>query len=97
MADHRCPRCGDSLTDYTEDDLVYLTGDERPYCSGECVVATWRAAQKEPTVGPRCGNNPNFRLSPGDRKAVDEFRAYLKRRRAGGPPERYPFSDEAPS
>ncbi|MFF4364359.1 hypothetical protein [Streptomyces sp. NPDC001604] len=40
--------------------------------------------------GPPCGNNPNFKLSPGDQQAVDEFRAYLKRRRAGGPPERYP-------
>ncbi|MFE2297956.1 hypothetical protein ACFXAW_07145 [Streptomyces sp. NPDC059445] len=49
------------------------------------------------TVGPRCGNNPNFRLSPGDQQAVDEFRAYLARRRAGGPVERYPFSDGAPS
>ena len=34
----------------------------------------------EPTVGPRCGNNPNVCLAPGDQQAVDEFRAYLERR-----------------
>ena len=45
------------------------------------------------TVGPRCGNNPNVRLSPGDQQTVDEFKAYLVRRRAGGSPERNPFSD----
>jgi hypothetical protein len=43
-------------------------------------------------VGPRCGNNPNVRLTPGDRQAVEEFRAYLARRAAGGPPEPNPFS-----
>jgi hypothetical protein len=43
------------------------------------------------TVGPRCGNNPNARLSPGDQQAVDEFKAYLARRRAGGPPESDPL------
>lgn len=32
------------------------------------------------TVGPRCGNNPTGRLSPGDQQAVDEFKAYLKQR-----------------
>ena len=51
----------------------------------------------EPTVGPRCGINPNFRLSPGDQRAVAEFMAYLKRRRAGGPPERDPFTTEEPT
>jgi hypothetical protein len=50
------------------------------------------APLEEPTVGPRCGNNPNVRLTPGDRKAVDDFKAYLARRRAGGPPERNPFT-----
>ncbi|MFC8176553.1 hypothetical protein [Streptomyces sp. NPDC057325] len=30
--------------------------------------------------GPRCGNNPNFRLSDADRQAVAEFRAYLAAR-----------------
>lgn len=49
------------------------------------------------TVGPRCGNNPNVRLTPGDRQAVDEFKAYLARRRAGGPPERNPFGPESES
>lgn len=29
------------------------------------------------SVGPRCGNNPNFRMSDGDRKAVDDFKARL--------------------
>lgn len=28
-------------------------------------------------TGPRCGNNPNFRMSDGDRKAVDDFKARL--------------------
>ena len=40
------------------------------------------------TVGPRCGNNPNVRLTPGDRQAVDEFKAYLAARREGMPPTR---------
>lgn len=31
----------------------------------------------EQPAGPRCGNNPNFRMSDGDRKAVDDFRAHL--------------------
>jgi hypothetical protein len=31
----------------------------------------------EQPVGPRCGNNPNFRMTPGDRKAVDDFKARL--------------------
>jgi len=42
------------------------------------------------TVGPRCGNNPNVRLTPGDRQAVEDFKAYLARRAAGGPPEADP-------
>lgn len=33
------------------------------------------------TIGPRCGNNPNVPLTPGDRQAVDEFKAYLAQRR----------------
>lgn len=32
-------------------------------------------------VGPRCGNNPNVKLTPGDQKAVDEFKAYLRQRK----------------
>jgi hypothetical protein len=43
----RCPRCGDSLTDYEDDDLVYRVGDQRPYCSGDCVVRAHREALKE--------------------------------------------------
>lgn len=50
-------------------------------------------AESSATVGPRCGNNPNVRLTDGDRRAVDEFKAYLARRRAGGPPEHDPFGD----
>lgn len=42
-----CPRCGEDITDYAEDDHVFRTGDERPYCSGECVVAAHRAALKQ--------------------------------------------------
>jgi hypothetical protein len=43
------------------------------------------------TVGTRCGNNPNVRLTDGDRKAVEDLRAYLKRRRAAeADPEDYP-------
>ncbi|MFH8805196.1 hypothetical protein ACH4F6_37600 [Streptomyces sp. NPDC017936] len=30
--------------------------------------------------GPPCGNNPNVRLTPGDRAVVEEFRAYLAAR-----------------
>lgn len=41
----RCPQCGDDLTDYDEGDFVHRTGDDRPYCSGECVVAAHRAGQ----------------------------------------------------
>lgn len=37
-------------------------------------------------VGPRCGNNPTVRLSPGDQKAVDEFKTYLRQRAAEGDP-----------
>ncbi|MEU8473725.1 hypothetical protein [Streptomyces hygroscopicus] len=34
------------------------------------------------TVGPRCGNNPNARLTDSDRKAITEFKAYLANRAA---------------
>ena len=33
-------------------------------------------------IGPRCGNNPNVQLTEGDRRAVDEFRAFLEDRAA---------------
>jgi hypothetical protein len=36
--------------------------------------------------GPRCGNNPNYRMSAGDRAVVKEFRAYLAARKGEGPP-----------
>ncbi|MEU1592816.1 hypothetical protein ABZ468_08120 [Streptomyces sp. NPDC005708] len=38
--------------------------------------------------GPHCGNNPRFELTDADRQAVEDFKAYLQRRAAGGPPER---------
>lgn len=49
MADEasQCPQCGDSLVGYADDDLVRLTGDPRPYCSGECATAAHRAALKK--------------------------------------------------
>lgn len=46
-----CPRCRTDITDYAEDDHVFRTGDERPYCSGECVVAAHRAAAREQQSG----------------------------------------------
>lgn len=39
----RCPYCREDITDYAEDDHVFRTGDDRPYCSGECVIAAHRA------------------------------------------------------
>nr|WP_119589811.1 WhiB family transcriptional regulator [Streptomyces scabiei] len=43
-------------------------------------------ANEQPAAAPQgglpCGNNPNFRLSPGDRQAVDDFKAYLAQRAA---------------
>ena len=71
--------------------------DPCPSCLSEARDAGLLLASEAATVGPRCGNNPNVRLTPGDRKAVEEFRAYLKRRAAGGPPERDPFGDQPPS
>jgi hypothetical protein len=43
-----CPRCGEDVSGYQPDDLVYRVGDKRPYCSGECVVAAYRV--NAPTV-----------------------------------------------
>lgn len=40
------PNCGEDITDYSEDDHVTRTGDDRPYCSGECVVATHRTVSE---------------------------------------------------
>ncbi|MFC9847762.1 hypothetical protein ACFWFF_01430 [Streptomyces sp. NPDC060223] len=37
------------------------------------------------TAGPRCGNNPNLQLTPGDRKAVDDFKARLALQAAAKP------------
>jgi hypothetical protein len=36
---------------------------------------------RQPT-GPACGNNPNYRMSEGDRRAVEDFKAYLADRAA---------------
>ncbi|MFI2632592.1 hypothetical protein ACH5A2_19670 [Streptomyces collinus] len=33
-------------------------------------------------TGPACGNNPNYRMSNGDRQAVADFKAYLADRAA---------------
>jgi hypothetical protein len=33
-------------------------------------------------TGPACGNNPNYRMSDGDRQAVEDFKAYLANRAA---------------
>jgi len=47
----RCPRCRDDISDYAEDDFVYLKDDpdRQPYCSTECVIDTWRAAHPTET------------------------------------------------
>ncbi|MEW2420476.1 hypothetical protein AB0911_08020 [Streptomyces nigra] len=37
------------------------------------------------STGPRCGNNPNAQLTPGDRKAVDDFQARLALQAAAKP------------
>jgi hypothetical protein len=29
-------------------------------------------------IGPRCGNNPNVRLTPGDQKVLEDFAAFLE-------------------
>ncbi|MCX5285958.1 hypothetical protein [Streptomyces sp. NBC_00198] len=52
----RCPQCGEDITDYSKDDHVHRKGEERPFCSGECVVAAHR------TVGQR--------VSAADRAAI---------------------------
>lgn len=36
-------------------------------------------------TGPRCGNNPNFRMSDGDQKAVNDFQARLALQAAAKP------------
>lgn len=49
---------------------------------------------KAPDVGPRCGNNPNVRLTSGDRQAVEEFKAYLAQRKADDAPRAATFQEE---
>lgn len=51
-----CPRCDESLTG-GEDECAYLTGDDRPYCSSECVVATWHALTKNRPHTPDNGTD----------------------------------------
>lgn len=46
-------------------------------------------------TGPPCGNNPRFRMSPGDRAVVEEFMDYLADRRAADE-EPDPVRDEDP-
>lgn len=73
----RCPRCGEDLATYAEDDLVWRTGDDRPYCSGECVIAAHRAAEAPTTTKPE--------TEPDDealRAKVDEATATLRRIRS---------------
>lgn len=48
-----CPQCGEDVTDYGEDDHVYRTGDDRPFCSGECVVAAHRSAGQRVSAADR--------------------------------------------
>lgn len=43
----RCPWCGEDLAEYATDDLVHRTGDERPYCSGECVIKMHKFVNSE--------------------------------------------------
>ncbi|MFJ8006146.1 hypothetical protein [Streptomyces fagopyri] len=61
--ERRCPRCDDSLAGYADDDLVYLRGDDRPYCSHECVVAMYRI----------------IRQAPADRACLDNVRGITRR------------------
>lgn len=49
---------------------------------GHATARETTTAYEVPSVGPRCGNNPQFKLSSEDRAAVDEFRAYLAARTA---------------
>ncbi|CAK7288626.1 hypothetical protein [Streptomyces misionensis] len=68
--------------------------DPCPSCLAEARDAGLLPAGEAAVVGPRCGNNPNVRLTDRDQRVVEEFRAYLKRRAAGGPPERNPFEEQ---
>jgi hypothetical protein len=92
----RCPQCGEDITDYDMDDHVFRTGDERPYCSGECVIAMHRAVgtrEKAHTEGEHafCGDEcmaeqPAAEAQQqGDealRAKVDEATATLRRVRS---------------
>lgn len=78
---------------YLRNDGVECCVHAKPVGPNSCEFCRELADDEEPTVGPRCGNNPNYRLSDGDREVVEKFKAYLARRAAGGPPERDPFGD----
>ncbi|MFC8276275.1 hypothetical protein ACFUJR_27840 [Streptomyces sp. NPDC057271] len=61
-------------------------GDYCPACRKPPVAVRPAAPVPPPTAeqppkGPRCGNNPHARLTPGDRLTVAWFKAYLKARR----------------
>lgn len=81
----RCPWDGESLTNYTDDDLVYLVGDERPYCSGECVIAAHRAALREAAAGAppveSFGHEPWFICLPDFTKGYACARCRVKFKR----------------
>lgn len=79
---------------YLRDDGVECCVHAAPVGRDSCEFCRELADAEEPSVGPRCGNNPNYRLTSGDQQAVDEFKAYLARRRAGGPPERNLLGDD---
>ncbi|MFD3802611.1 hypothetical protein ACFWTC_03060 [Streptomyces sp. NPDC058619] len=92
-----CDGCGTTVThDYVvHTDMTrtqrldvartHLTDNEGWSCTAAadlCASCKTRDGAEAAEVGPRCGNNPNIRLSPDDQQAVDEFKAYLKRRKA---------------
>lgn len=65
----------------------YAFVEPTPHREITCTGCREALAARPVVSGPRCGNNPTYRLSPGDQQAVAQFLAYLARRRAGGPPE----------
>lgn len=43
-----CPACGDDFTDWPEGDNEGVwSRDGKRYCSGECVIYTWRMQHRE--------------------------------------------------
>jgi len=60
----RCPHCSEDITDYAEDDHVFRTGDDRPYCSGECVIAAHRAGLPTAAGQPAAAQQPPKEARP---------------------------------